>query len=215
MSYVKNGGIKINPLTSDLIKKDDKIKITSKLLGIFPLKDINVEFVTKKDVYVCGNTVGIKINTNGILVVGSSGVLINNNTEAYPYKNTGIQAGDFIVSINGKKIYKTSQLIDEIQNSEGKEISIAYLHNDIINETNIKPIKAADDGYYHIGLWVRDSTAGIGTITFYDPSTQYFGALGHGITDIDTGTIMSISKGEVLKSSINGIKKGTQGNPGE
>ena len=104
--------------------------------------------------------------------------------------------------------------VTEINNSQGKSINISFKSGIAENKTALIPVIASDDKKYHIGLWVRDSTAGIGTLTFYDPETSSFGALGHGITDIDTGTLMPVASGEIIESSILGIKAGKSGVPG-
>ena len=94
-------------------------------------------------------------------------------------------------------------------------MQIQYVRNGEVANTVIRAVRSVEDNRYHLGLWVRDNTAGIGTLTFYDPESNVFAALGHGITDIDTGTLMSVSTGEILESEILDIKKGRQGIPGE
>lgn len=131
-----------------------------------------------------------------------------------PYENSGIIEGDIIVSINETEINSTDELIECVNKSNGKEVSIKYLRNETVYTTNIIPTKSATKEY-KLGLWVRDTAAGVGTCTFYEPSTNMFGALGHGIIDIDTEQLISIAKGDIVTTSIVGISKGTKGNPGE
>lgn len=120
-----------------------------------------------------------------------------------------------ILEVSGKKIDNTEDLITEIDNSNGEGIKVKYKRGNKVAALTVKPIKSVEDNKYHVGMWVRDSTAGIGTLTFYDPKSNGFGALGHGITDIDTGALMPVENGEIVESNILTIIKGRSGNPGE
>jgi len=157
----------------------------------------------------------VKIRLTGILVVGVSDIKLPDGSRVTPAKESGLRAGDLIVSINGKKINSINKLAEIVESSEGKEIKIRYMRGNVYHDVLLKPVKSADDKKYHLGLWVRDNTAGIGTLTFYDPETKCFAALGHGITDIDTGTMMPVQDGQILESRILEIRKGRQGIPGE
>lgn len=130
------------------------------------------------------------------------------DTQKYkPYENTDIQEGDRITKIDNQEITDTNSLINIVNKSKGKSLEIEYVRNNDIKTCNIKPIKYTD-GSYKLGLWVRDSAAGIGTLTFYEPSTGNFAALGHGITDSDTGKLVEIQNGEFLTTKIISIVKG-------
>lgn len=133
-----------------------------------------------------------------------------------PYENTGIEEGDRIISINDKKIETTEELIQTVNSSNGKEITIKYIsENKNTEETaSIIPVKTKENEY-KLGLWVRDAAAGVGTATFYEPETGMFASLGHGITDIDTGNLITISDGELVTTNIVSIQKGEKGKPGE
>jgi len=185
------------------------------LFGIVPVKDIEVNSIPVKELLVCGNTVGIKLYIKGILVVGVSGVITPDGKEIIPVKNTGIEPGDFIIEINNKKIEKISDLTKIIDESGDSEVELKFIHENRVLTSKVTPVQCVEDGKYRLGLWVRDSTAGIGTLTYIEKETGKFGALGHGITDIDTGIMMPVKNGELLKSSVHGIRKGQQGNPGE
>lgn len=190
-------------------------KIHLRLFGIVPIKDIEVNAIPIRELLVCGNTVGIKLYIKGILVVGISGVLTPDGREELPVKDSGIEPGDFIVEVNRKKIESISDLTSIVEQSGSKELEIKYIHENRVLTTKAVPVECVEDGKYRLGLWVRDSTAGIGTLTYVEQTTGKFGALGHGITDIDTGIMMPVETGELLKSSVYGIKKGMQGVPGE
>lgn len=131
-----------------------------------------------------------------------------------PYENTGIKEGDRIISINDKKIEGTEDLIETVNSSNGKEITITYVSEDSEETTSILPVKTKENEY-KLGLWVRDAAAGVGTATFYEPSTGMFACLGHGITDIDTGDLITISDGELVTTNIVSVQKGEKGKPGE
>lgn len=185
------------------------------LFGIVPIKDIQVNAIPARELMVCGNTVGIKLYVKGLLVVGISGVLTPDGREVLPVKDSGIEPGDFIMEVNRKKIEKISDLTQIIEETGENELEIRYLHDNRVLSAKAAPVKCVEDGKFRLGIWVRDSTAGIGTLTYYEKETGKFGALGHGITDIDTGIMMPVENGELLKSSVYGIKKGLQGMPGE
>ena len=175
---------------------------------------IRVSNIKNKEVYPIGRTVGLKLYTNGVLVIGMSEIESYNNEIVKPYENTGIDIGDIIKSVNGNEIKNVSELTNIIDESQGNGISIKYERNNQEVYTTINPIKSID-GNYKIGLWVRDAAAGVGTLTYYDEDNSKFGALGHGIMDVDTGELLNISKGELVTSKIISIVKGKSKSPGE
>ena len=177
------------------------------------LKNVNVDVLPKTTVIPVGNIAGIKLYTSGVLVVGMSEIQGMDNRKYRPYENTGIEEGDTIISINNNKIDTTEELIETVNSCNGNEIKIEYIHDEKTLECSIKPVQTAKQEY-KIGLWVRDSAAGVGTVTFYEPSTQNFGALGHGITDIDTEQLIDIASGEFVTTKILNVVKGESGTPG-
>mgnify|MGYP002548790919 CR=1 FL=1 len=136
------------------------------------------------------------------------------NKKYKPYENTGIKEGDTIVKINNVQINSTDELIENVNKSNGKNIKINYIHEQETKECSIIPVET-NKSEYKLGLWVRDSAAGVGTVTFYEPDTKTFGALGHGITDIDTNELINISSGEFITTRILNITKGESGTPGK
>lgn len=160
------------------------------------------------EVIPIGKTVGVKIFTDGLLVIGSSEVNGRNVAKEY-----GIRTNDRIKGINGQSIDNTEKLVKLVnENPEGIRLSITRDNRDI--EIDAVPAKG-EDNVYRLGLWVRDSTAGIGTVTFYNPATKDFGALGHCINDVDTGNILSVKSGNILNCSILSVTKSEKGSPGE
>lgn len=191
--------------------KHGKINIGISFFDNLKLSNINVNVIPKTTVIPLGNTIGLKLYTQGILVVGMSEI-----EGKKPYEDTGIKQGDRIIKIDKKKISSTDELIQTVNSSQGREIQLTYIKEETNEETvtNIIPVKTKENEY-KLGLWVRDAAAGVGTLTFYEPSTKMFGALGHGITDIDTGDIITIVNGELVNSNIVSITKGEKGKPGE
>ena len=189
-------------------------KLSVNLFHKFSLKDVEVSVLPKTTVIPVGNIAGVKLYTNGVLVVGMSEIEGEDNKSYKPYENSGIEEGDTIVKVNDTTIYSTDDLIENINLSKGEQLQIQYIHDEETKECSITPVKT-DEEEYKLGLWVRDSAAGVGTVTFYEPSTQKFGALGHGITDIDTGELLNIASGEFVTADILNIKKGEDGNPGK
>lgn len=200
-------------INKEKINQTGVSRLNLNLFGSIKVKDVNVSVIPKTTVIPLGNAIGMKLYTKGVLVVGMSQINTEENEKKKPYENSGIEQGDTILAVNNNEIENTDELIEEVNKSNGKPISITYMKNNETLETSITPVKSKDE--YKIGLWVRDATAGVGTLTFYEPSTNYFMALGHGISDIDTEKIVDISSGELITANIVSIKKGEKGNPGE
>ena len=170
----------------------------------------------KKDIelYAGGNSVGVRVSTDGVLAVGYSDLTTGEGEVKSPAQNGGIQIGDRLISVNGNKIKNSKDLSKKINESKSENVEILLERNGEEITKNINLSKNGD-GDYKIGLWVRDSTAGVGTLTFYDKESGKYGAIGHPITDSETEKILSIKNGDLLNSSIISIKKGVKGNPGE
>ena len=189
-------------------------KLTLNLFDKVPLKSINISVLPRTKVIPVGNIAGVKLYTSGVLVVGMSEIEGKDNKIYKPYENTGIKEGDTITKINNKYISSTDDLIDNVNKSNGDTIEVTYIQNEQMKECSITPVKT-DENQYKIGLWVRDSAAGVGTVTFYEPYSKTFGALGHGIADIDTGELLNIASGEFVTTRVLNITKGEKGNPGK
>lgn len=191
-----------------------KVNLSVKLLGKVDLKDITVNVIENTKVVPLGNIVGVKLYTNGVLVVGMSEISGVDNKEHKPYENTGIKEGDMIVEVNEKTVTCTADLLETVNKSQGKEVSMKYVRNGDLIQTSIKPVETKSSDY-KLGLWVRDAAAGVGTVSYYEPSTNSFAALGHGILDVDTDQLLDIASGEFITTNIVSITKGEKGNPGK
>lgn len=186
--------------------------VTCKLFGIFPIKDVEVMLVDEKKVYASGLPIGIYVKTDGVLVLGTSKVTNAEGNECYPAQNL-IKSGDYIVSVNGEPVYEKEELTEKIDAyGEDREILGIKRDGEYI-EVSMTPVES-EQGRHLLGIWVRDDLAGVGTMT-YHTADGTFGALGHAISDGDTGTQMSVSEGWIYETDIVGIKRGENGTPGE
>jgi len=204
--------------TSSSIQTDTnkigKIDLKVSLFNRIPLKDVSVNVIPKTLVVPLGNLVGLKLYTSGVLVVGMSEIEGIDNKKYKPYENTGIEEGDMIIKVGENIVTCTADLLENVNESKGENISIEYIREGQTIQTSITPIKTSDNKY-KLGLWVRDAAAGVGTVSFYEPSTQTFAALGHGIQDVDTGQLLDIATGDFVTTRIVSITKGETGNPGK
>jgi stage IV sporulation protein B len=184
------------------------------LFGI-DVKDVTVNVLDNIEVVPVGSLIGLKLYTNGVLIVGMSEIEnINHETEK-PYENLDIQAGDTILKVNNLEIEDIDSLKREINNSNGENLNLTILKaNGTISTSNIKPVKVSAKDY-KLGLWVKDAATGVGTLTYYNIDTKEFAALGHGITDTDTDSLIQIDDGEVVTSKVLSIQKAEEGKPGE
>ncbi len=189
-------------------------KMDLKVLGIIPAKQISVKVVDKMQVAVLGSPFGIKIYTEGVLVVGFSEV-DTTDSDKNPAKTAGLKEGDFIVSLNGVKIYTNEDVSKIIKNSNGEPIVAEIIHSGKHKTISFYPAKSKSTGLYRAGVWVKDSSAGIGTLTFYSPTYNVVAGLGHGICDSDTGTLLSLNSGEFVSANIVSYRKSSSGKAGE
>lgn len=195
------------------LQNTDSIDCYTSLINSKALTTLRKEKRKEIEVYPGGISIGVKINNKGALVVGYSDISTHEGLSESPGKVAGIELGDIIEEVNGENIETCSDLISKVKTCRNDEMTVKILRGNSELTKKISLIK--EDNEYKIGLWVRDSTAGIGTLTFYDKDSKTFGALGHPITDGDTNVSFNIKSGTLLRSSVLSIKKGERGNPGE
>jgi len=188
--------------------------ITFYLCNAFPIKTVEATVLPKTELIPVGQTVGVTLDTKGLLVLGTGQVDLGGENQAEPSKSV-IKAGDLILEANGVELINKETFHEVIQNCDGKEIVLIVERKGEKNEIAITPVFSQMAQEYKLGIWVRDSIQGIGTVTFYDPKTQQFGALGHGVYDVDTGELMVIKEGSLIPSELTEIVKGEKGEPGE
>ncbi len=184
-----------------------------KLFGLVPVRTVTVDVLPKTELAVGGNTVGIKILSQGLLCVGTQPVKDKNGQAKDLSKEYDIRDGDVFLQANDTILTDIEALESVIKNCGGHSIRFTISRKEKTIIRDIVPLETAEG--YRLGIWFRDSTAGIGTLTYYDPNTLSYGALGHPITDADTGALMSVSDGTLLPAKILSVDKGQKGSPGQ
>ena len=194
----------VNTSTSSL--GESSIKKVNVTLGGIKVKQVNVTILPEVEVIPIGKIVGLKLYTSGILVVGINENILN---------ESDIKEGDAIISINNEKVESIENIKSIVEKSNGEDLLVKYIRdNDEILVSTISPVKTEDNSY-KLGLWVKEGATGVGTISFYNPETNDFAALGHGVYDKDTGELLKIEEGSLLNSKVISISKGEYGMPGE
>lgn len=213
-SNIPEGAVTINLADQVTMSTEgmDSYSLQVKLFGLLPLKQMDIRVVEDQELIPVGAPVGIYMKTEGILVVGVGEFTDINGMECSPSKYI-LKSGDYILKVNGRSVGKKSNFVDMVTNCNGEALILNIERNGEIFNLSVEP-KQDESGVYKIGLWVRDNTQGVGTMTYID-SEGNFGALGHGITDIDTSALMDINDGTLYETEIVSIKKGMSGNPGE
>ena len=182
-----------------------------KLFGLIKLKDIQVDVVDTRYAIPCGSPIGIYLKSDGVMVIGTGRITGPDGMEVEPAFGI-LKTGDYIEAFNGKPMKTKEDLISAVNDSGGQDSVVTVRRDGEPIDVSVKPI-ASSDGKYKLGAWVRDDTQGIGTITYVDMNGN-FGALGHGISDSDTGDLVETSQGALYSTEIMGIEKGTIGKPG-
>lgn len=185
-----------------------------KAFGIIPISKINLQVVDELYVAVLGTPFGMKIYTEGVMVTSISDV---ETTEGLfkPAQKAGIKLGDYILSINGQEVKTNEDVSEIVENSNGKKLKFEIMRNGTKIYITFCAVKSVETNTYKIGLWVKDSSAGIGTLTFYSPVTDIICGLGHGICEEETGKIMTIKSGSIVNADIISTEKGEVGAPGK
>ena len=183
------------------------------LLSLFgiPLRRVEVEVSPEKRLIPGGQALGVAMRTDGVLVVGVSEVADG----VSPARDCGLRAGDVIRSVAGRSVATAEELTTLVNAAGTQPLAISFLRGGQSMTATLTPYRDAASGAVRLGAWVRDSTAGVGTLSFYDPDTGAYAALGHAITDGDTGAVLTVSRGQVLRASIVAVQKGKKGAPGE
>ena len=193
------------------VSQDGGYILPCRLLGYIPFKEVKVTPVDEQEIYVSGSTIGIYMETEGVLVIDTGEIEDQNGEMKEPAKNL-VRQGDYIVSFNGEKISTKRELINDIAGLDGEEVTLEVKREGESVPVSVTPVKDTK-GDYKVGIWVRDDTQGIGTLTYVDQNGRY-GALGHGISDSDTGDLVETSGGNLYNTQILGIEKGKIGTPG-
>ncbi|MDF1495896.1 SpoIVB peptidase [Caproiciproducens sp. CPB-2] len=184
------------------------------LYHVIPIKTVSVNVVKETLLVPCGTPFGIKMFTNGVVVVGVADIKTSSGT-INPAAVAGLKVGDIITEVDGKKVNTNAEIIKMVTDSDGRSLTFTVSRDGQVLTTTVQPVKSEVDSVYRAGVWLRDSTAGIGTLTFYNPVTKCFAGLGHGVCDTDTNELMPLLNGDIVPVTISGITKGEKGSPGE
>ncbi|HEX7056108.1 MAG TPA: SpoIVB peptidase [Bacilli bacterium] len=194
-----------------------KTEMSVRLFGAIPIKTLKVNVIPDLKVIPGGQTIGVKIKSAGILVVGHHLVTVGQGQKTSPAEQADVRLGDLITKVDGVRINDVAKVADLV-NAAGKrngEMKLTILRNGTEIERRIRPALDMEERVYRLGVYIRDSAAGVGTLTFYAPEHGIYGALGHIITDLDTHTPIIPGGGEILNSSVTSISKSQNGSPGE
>lgn len=192
----------------------DSCKVGTRLFGVIPMKTVDADVFSEVKLIPGGFPFGVKLYTKGVIVVGISDVETEKGSVS-PAREAGLREKDVIISIDGEKVNTAKEVSEKIAQSNGKKLSITLNRKGVEEKIELTPAHSSGDNLYKAGIWIRDSTAGIGTVTFIDPRTNEFAGLGHGICDVDTGELMPLLRGNVVDVKLNGVNKGKVGDPGE
>ena len=194
------------------VSGDGAYFLPCRLFGLIPFKDVKVIPAESTSLLVSGSTVGMYMKTEGVLIIDTGEILSRDGKQITPAEDL-VKPGDYIVAFNQQKVSCKKELIKDLKKTDRKEVSLTLNRQGKKIKVSLMPVED-QTGDYKLGIWVRDDTQGIGTLTYVDAAGNY-GALGHGISDVDTGELLSITGGSLYKTQILGIQKGSKGNPGE
>lgn len=213
-SFIPMIKFRIVPDTTSISAKSNNhynCKLT--LLGI-PLKDVKLNIVDRKNVILYGIPFGAKIFTDGVMIVRFSSIETNEGNIS-PGVNASLKKGDVITKVNGVQINSNEDLAKIVEKSNGDTLVLDIVRGNLKFKVNIVPVKSVKDNIFRLGIWCRDGSSGIGTITFCDKEKKIFAGLGHGIRDIDTNELIPLSHGEIMRATIKNVLKPSKNNTGE
>lgn len=184
------------------------------LFDVIPVREVRLHYRPEIRVMPGGQSIGVAMYMQGALVVGLGSFMRPDGVMVSPAQRAGVQAGDVILKAAGETVQNAAHLVMLCERTEGA-LPLEIRRGEELLTLRVVPEAAAEDGVHKLGMWVRDSTAGIGTLSFYDMAQMRFGALGHPVTDIDLGSMLQIEGGEIMQADVVGVSSGLQGVPGE
>lgn len=202
--------LKLNP------QQSGKAEVTLKLFGTIPLKTVHVNVMPELKVYPGGQTIGVKVKSAGILVVGHH-LVHSSGVKSSPGETAGLKLGDLLTQMDGTvldDVTKVAQMVEKAGLAK-RPLDITFKRNGKEIKTKLTPAYDEEDRSWRLGLYIRDSAAGVGTLTFYAPHQKVYGALGHVITDMNTQTPIEVGSGQILQSNVTSISRSEEGEPGE
>lgn len=192
-----------------------EVDVKLRLLGYIPLKSIKVDSVAPRRVVVGGHSIGVVLKSNGIMVVGFAPVTEPDGTKRYPARDQGVEIGDLILKVNGQAVNSEMDLANIIDGSEAEKLRLQIKRHQKNLSMEVKPVYCSETQRNRIGLFVRDGVVGVGTLTFWEPDSRQYAALGHIIIDADTRQGIDVLRGKIVSASIQTIRPGRPGKPGE
>lgn len=204
----------LEKIASKSVNSSGKYKLNISLFNKIPVKISALTLSDRKYVVPSGEIIGLRVFTDGVMIVGTD-IVDTKNGAVNPSRIAKLQVGDIILSIDGQKATNSSFVERVVNESNGRILKITYRRGDNKRSTVITPVYSENEKRYKTGLWIRDSAAGIGTMTFYDKNTGFFASLGHAISDIDTGKTLPLSNGDIVDAKISGCIRGRAGAAGE
>ncbi|HWP95894.1 MAG TPA: SpoIVB peptidase [Syntrophomonadaceae bacterium] len=195
--------------------KPGKVNVEVKILGLIPIKSITIESIPIRRVMPGGHSIGVVLQSQGIMVVGYAPVLGTDGKKSYPAKDQGVELGDVILQADGQEVDSEEDLARNIDEKKGQETVLQIKRKERSIPISVRGIFCSETNRYRIGLYVRDGVVGVGTLSFWDPTTKEYGALGHIILDADTRQGINVRQGKIVTASIQSIKPGVPGHPGE
>lgn len=213
-SNIPEGSVHIDLAKPVTIKANaiEEYVLDLRLFGIIPLKTVDVEVIQDKTLTPAGIPIGIYVKTQGVLVIGVGEFTGEEGQSLCPAKYI-LQSGDYITGVNDEEVTGKKDFIEKVKHSEGQELVLDVKRGEENLTLRIKP-ENSQSGDYKIGIWIRDNAQGVGTMTYLEENSD-FGALGHGINDVDTSGLMELEKGTLYHTEIIGITRGENGAPGE
>ena len=192
-------------------------RLEFRLFGWIPIRRLTVDVVPALRVFPGGQSIGVRLQSQGVMVVAYASITGAGGETRQPAREAGLQVGDVILRINDRQVNgeeDAARLIDDA-GQRSRPLNLAVRRDREVLSYQVSPLKDRESGRYRIGLYVRDGAAGVGTLTFYDPRTRRFGALGHVITDVDTNRVIDVRSGEIVQATISDVERGTRSQPGE
>lgn len=219
ISVIKDGDIYNETAPAQVISAGETDAVydytaMTKLFGVIPIKEVDVSVFPDISLVPSGEVFGVKFFTKGVMIIGIS-ELEGEDGIFSPATAAGLKVKDIITSVDSKEVNTIEELSAKIEASGGKSLTVKYLRDGNEYTTEITPLLTLVEKKYKSGLWVRDSTAGIGTMTYYNPKNNVFSGLGHGICDVDTGELMPLLRGTVVDVTLQDVVLGEEGKPGE
>lgn len=206
----------LEPIGTEYVARQEGQSDVVLSLGGFPIKKASIRILPDLKVIPGGQSIGIRMQTKGVLVVGFHSIQTQKGRIS-PGEKSGIMVGDTITHINGSRIEEMNDLYPFVAEAgqSGRALFLTVMRNHKKVQCKLQPVQAKNESQFRMGLYIRDRAAGIGTLTFYHPDSMKYGALGHIINDVDTGQPIDVHSGEIVRSKVNSIHRGKEGTPGE